>query len=269
MKQLRKLIPVVLAVCLLACNNQNSNANGPATPGDSTGKEQPVAASMEKPAKGGCGNNLLFKKGTKIEAASYNGAGKLLSKQTSVVKKVYTEGGLTNSELDMTTTNENGGELRHVTGIYRCDGSKLIVDLSTFLQDNKPGMTIKTSGIDFPFDIAVGQDLPEAQHTIDMTMGEKKMTLISTVKERKVTAKESVTTPAGTFEAYKISAVIEAETVMEGLTDQMKKAMKEAREKMGKTEMIFWYVPTLSVVKMELYQGGKLTSKNEVTSISK
>lgn len=269
MKQLRKLIPIVLAIGLLACNNQNSNANGPAAPGDSTGKEKPVAASLQETAKGGCGNNLLFREGTKIEAASYNGAGKLTSRQTSVVKKVYTDGGQTASELDMTTTDEKGGNPRVVKGVYRCDGSKLTVDLSSFVQQDRPGMTIKTSGIDFPFDVSVGQTLPDAQYSVDMTMGDKKMTIISTIKERKVTANESVTTPAGTFNAYKISAVVDAETIMDGLTDQMKKAMKEAKEKMGKSEMVFWYVPTLSVVRMELYQGNKLVSKNEVTSISK
>ena len=56
-----------------------------------------------------------------------------------------------------------------------------------------------------------------------MNRGGKEMKITSHIKERKVEAKESVTTPAGTFECYRISSVIEAETDMPGMDEKSKK----------------------------------------------
>ncbi|HKO82920.1 MAG TPA: hypothetical protein VJU78_21080, partial [Chitinophagaceae bacterium] len=79
----------------------------------------------------------------------------------------------------------------------------------------------------------------------------------------------SVAIPAGTFEAFKISAVIDATTEMDGITDAMKKSMEEMKKKMGEHRFIIWYAPELTVLKMEMYQGDKLQSRTEVTKITK
>lgn len=256
---------IVAAIILLSCNNQNSNANGSTAGSDSTLNQ--VAATNEIASGGGCGNNLLFQKGVVIEATTYDGNAKVVALQSSTVRKVYDEKGMTISEMDMKTTNGEGQDEKSIKGVYKCDGENFIMDMAGFLSNVKPGATVSASGLFFPLSLKAGEMLPDANHTISISSGGKNMKIVSVIKDRKVEAKESITIPAGIFEAYKISAIIDATTEMEGITEAMKKSMEEIKKKMGETRFIIWYTPELTVLKMEMYMGDKLQSRTEVTKI--
>lgn len=264
---MRQIFSIVSVIVFLSCNNQTSNANDNAAVGDSTISHGVIKSEAASGA--GCGNNLLFRKGAVIEATSYDGNGKTVALQSSVVRKVYTEKGMTISELDMKNTNGEGKDEKSVKGVYKCDGKNFIVDILSFLGAAKPGATISASGLFFPLVLTAGEILPDANYTISMSYGGKDMKIVSVIKDRKVEVKESITIPAGTFEAYKISAVVDASTEMEGMAEEMKKSMQEAKKKMGTHRMIIWYSPEVTVLKMEFYQGDKLQSSNEVTKITK
>ncbi|MGB8193929.1 MAG: hypothetical protein WCF67_18495 [Chitinophagaceae bacterium] len=261
MKNSFSLLLIILAV---ACSNQAGNTTGPGSDSNGiAGKPQEVVASADD-----CGNSLLFRKGAEISTNSYDGQGKLTSKQVSTVSKVYREGGMTLSELVMKNTDGNAANEKTFTATYKCDGKLLYVDLSGVLSD--AGKTkLETTGLQFPFAAAVGDTLPDVNYSMNMSAGGKTTKLVSHIKERKVEAKESVTTPAGTFDCYKISSVIEAEMEMAGMDEESRKIMDAVKKKMGKNIMTFWYAPAVTIIKMEYRTGDKLVMRSEVTNIKK
>jgi translation elongation factor EF-Tu-like GTPase len=87
-------------------------------------------------------------------------------------------------------------------------------------------------------------------------------------KDRKVEAKEKVTTPAGSWDCYKITNRVDVEVDFPGMSDKAKKMMETMTNQMKSTG-ITWFSPDLGIVKMELYQNGKLVSKTEIVSIKK
>lgn len=260
---MKNFFPILSALIILSCNNQDSNANSNVA--DSI--VGPVSKN-EISGAGGCSNALLFKKGVVIEATTYDGNGKVLGLQSSEVLRVYKEKDELISEVNMKTTNAQGKEEKIIKAEYRCDGENFVMDM-TFLRHVAPGSNVKTAGLFFPLNIKVGETLPEASHTVNIASGGKNMKIVSEIKNRKVEAKESITIPAGTFDAYRISAVIDATTEMDGMSGEMKKSMQDAKKRMGENRFIIWYTPELTVLKMEMYMGGKLQSKTEITRIQK
>lgn len=260
---MKKIFPVVFALILLSCNNQNSNANNMVA--DST---VGPSSKTEMAGTDGCGSTLLFKKGIVIEATTYDGNGKAVGWQSSEVMRVYKENDELVSEVNMKTTDAQGKEDKAIKAEYRCDGKNFVMDMN-FLRTAASGTSVKASGLFFPLNIKVGETLPDASHTINIASGGNNMKIISEIKNRKVEAKESITIPAGVFEAYKISAIIDATTEMDGMSEEMKKSRQEIKKRMGETRFIIWYTPELTILKMEMYMGGKMQSRTEVTKITK
>ena len=252
---------LVLIIIILACHNPATNSAGD-TPNT-------IAASPESGSTdGNCGANLLFRKGVVIHATNFDGTGKATSKSVSTATKVYSEGGKTISEWEMKNTTE-GAEGKVFKTVYTCDGKLLQIDLSGLLPGNQQNTRIESSGLQFPLHVSVGETLPETHYSMVMTSGGKERKITSHIKDRKVEAKESITTPAGTFACYRISSVIEAEMDMPGMDEKSKKIMEEVKKKMGKNRMICWYVPDVTIIKMEFHMGDKLVTRSEITAIKK
>ncbi|MBO9636871.1 MAG: hypothetical protein J7576_01755, partial [Siphonobacter aquaeclarae] len=94
--------------------------------------------------------------------------------------------------------------------------------------------------------------LPDGNFHLETSMnGMKIMSLNLSVTDRQVVGKESVTTPAGTYDCLKITT-----------RQQMKSVMSFDYET---TE---WYAPSNGiVVKTELYRKGKLQSISQLTKL--
>jgi hypothetical protein len=168
----------------------------------------------------------------------------------------------------MKNANANGADEKTMTASYKCDGKLFYVDLSGFVATDKSS-SIESSGLLFPLDVSVGEKLPDADYSITMNTGGTKRKIASHIKERKVEAKESITIPAGTFDCYRISSIVEAQMDRPDMDEQSKKIMAETMKRMGKTKMVFWYAPGVTILKMELYMGDKLITRSEVTEITK
>jgi len=104
-----------------------------------------------------------------------------------------------------------------------------------------------------PLNLSVGKTLPEEEImkiTVKMT-GMMNMTFhtTTTYKNRKVEAKENITTPAGTFNCYKLRYDLETKTDMGMMKQQNTRKIVE------------WLSPEIGTVKQETYnQKGKLES---------
>lgn len=268
---MKKFFPVLLLFTAFACTSQQS----------SEGKPKSAVAAIDKRtsddtktgddavATGGCGSSLLFKEGVVIHGITYDRDGKVTAKHASTIKKVYSEGGVMTSEVEVKTVmGDPGATEKTMNAVYKCDGKKLYVDLSSFLSSNK-NAKVETSGFAFPDDLSVGDTLPDASYTVKMNIANIDRIVKSHIKERKVEAKEKVTTPAGTFDCYRISSVIEVDADMIGMDERKKAVMAQVQKTMGKNKLIFWYAPDVTIIKMEYHMGDKLVTRNEVTEIDK
>ena len=105
-----------------------------------------------------------------------------------------------------------------------------------------------------PSDLSVGQTLPDATTKIKTGMnGMSLMSVTLSVTDRKVEGKETVTTPAGTFECYKIVQTTSMKTIM---------------SKSFTTEE--FYAEGVGLVRTNTYKkNGKLESYQELLSLEK
>jgi hypothetical protein len=245
----------ILLIIAFACNN---------TATTSIESAQAAASTPDN-----CGNSLWFKKGATIHTSSYDGQGNEIAKQVSTVTKVSSQGNMTISELTMKSTDQHGANETLSNASYKCDGKLFYMDLSGLLPGGSAAGSIETSGLQLPFAVAVGDTLADADYTIVMRSEGNTRKIKSHIKERRVEAKETVRTPAGSFDCYKISSVIETETNIPGMDETSKKVVEEMKKKMGKNKMTFWYSPDVTIVKMEFHMGEKLITRTEITAIKK
>jgi hypothetical protein len=248
--------PVLFIILFLGCNNEVATSND-------------LAQEAAAPAADNCSNNIWFRKGAKVNTSSYDGQGNEIARSVTTVAKVFTNGKMTISELEMKSTDKNGANEKLSNASYKCDGKIFYMDMSGLMPGGKQTTEIETSGLELPFAVSVGDTLPDNDYTIVMRSEGNVRKIKSHIKERKVESKETVRTPGGSFDCYKISSVIETDIDMPGMDEKSKKVMEEMRKKMGKNKMIMWYAPEITIVKMEFHMGEKLISRTEVTAIKK
>jgi hypothetical protein len=200
---------------------------------------------------------LLLTNNTEVEMSVYDKKGNSSGK---VVYKVLSSNG-TQAKVTSKVFSEKGKELTSNEATYKCDGNSFSVDMKALLPgDQSKTMEMKdmevksnNASINYPTSMSVGAKLPDNEFTADTYMsGTKIMSMNLKVTDRKVEAKESITTPAGKFECYKITS------------NQNVKAIFNMS--MQTTE---WFSPNVGVVKTETYKKGDLVSSMMITKITK
>ncbi len=131
----------------------------------------------------------------------------------------------------------------------------LTMDNAQQMNMSEGGMNLEVTGdeLDLPSNLDVGQSLKDVTYSIKMTMGT--LTLMNRtflVKDRKVESQESVSTPAGTFDCYKVTYLT--------TDDKGRNAIRSA----------VWYAKDSGLIKSENYSdGGKLTNRQVLVKLSK
>lgn len=207
-----------------------------------------------------CAMFFPFSKGASMEYSFYDAKGKLTttSKQkVAIIDDAGAEG--TTAQVDMTLFDKNGKE--QMKGNYKvlCKNSTLFMDITGMMPQmtgslSQMEMQISGDQLQLPSKLTAGQTLPDAHMEIKAGSGGiNLMTITVDIQERKVEGKESVTTPTGTYEAYKISYVTSAKMLM------------------SKTHKnIDWYAPKIGLVKQESYdKKGNLESSMVLSKFSK
>jgi hypothetical protein len=159
-----------------------------------------------------CEGYLSFQEGNKVKYALTDKKNKPAGTVEYVVESVNRTGGGLAADMRSKFTDEKGKEISNSTFTIACKGEKLILDLKSMLNDQMleafKGMTMKAEGgnMDIPFSAAVGSLLPDASLHMDiLNEGQDFATIDIIITNRKVEAKEEVTTPAGNFSSIRIS----------------------------------------------------------------
>ncbi|QJD76983.1 TapB family protein [Spirosoma rhododendri] len=156
---------------------------------------------------------FTFKTGTTYELATFSGKDKPTGRINYHIDNVKAQGGSTTLDITATFSDEAGKQRSPYTIHYTCTGNELIADMSGMIQgmsglgSRDMEMKLKANRLAYPGKLSVGNKLSDGQMEAEMLSGgNTMMTMNMTMTNRQVDSQESITTPAGTFNAYKITA---------------------------------------------------------------
>lgn len=161
-----------------------------------------------------CSKFLFLQKDKTIEMTIYNKKGEPNGKQVYTVSDVASSGGTTTGKLNSEMFDKKGKSMAKASSSVQCTGGIFSIDMRMMLpqqqaeqaNQSETQVTGQSTYIDYPNDMKVGDQLKDGNFTMDIKRGGMAQTLTMQITERKVLGQESVTTPAGTWDCFKISA---------------------------------------------------------------
>jgi hypothetical protein len=198
-----------------------------------------------------CPGYYFLQNNKTIEMAVLNKRGEQSAKQVYTVTNVDNSSSTTTADLATEMFDKKGKSIAKGTAKIKCTGGLMMVDMkmSMPMQPGGPSTDadVKADDIylEYPASMNIGDALKDAKMHLDMeSNGGMKHTFDMEVFDRKVEGKETVTTPAGTWDCYKISYKSNARMKTMGIGVPMK------------IEGTEWFAPGFGVVKTQSKQGG-------------
>ncbi len=195
-----------------------------------------------------CGNYLFLQNNKTVEMTIYNKKAEPDGKQVYSVSNVATAGGITSATLNSEMFDKNGKSVAKSTTTVKCNGGIMMMDMRMNLSAQQQSATSTATAnnvyIEYPSAMNVGDMLKDGSFSMNINTNGLNQNISMTITNRKVEAKEPVTTTAGTWDCYKIT--YSSKTVV-------KTAGIGLPLNMDGTE---WYAPGVGVVKTESKYGG-------------
>ncbi len=211
-----------------------------------------------------CKNYYYMTNNAEIQMTLYDGNGAKSGLQNWKISEVSKESSGFRSTINSVFTNAKGEEIAKGKGVYRCNGGKLMADMRMSVpQDQQKDVaagsaTVNDAFIEYPEVLSEGMSLPDAFIDMDVSTSGIPSTARFEMKNRKVVAKEKITSEAGAWEAYRITYDATIKIKMAGIGIPMV---------MRTTE---WFVPFFGVVKTETFsRKGKKTGSSLLTAMKK
>lgn len=180
-------------------------------------------------------------------------SGKMIYKISGVKKNGSSVNSIVNSEFIDTkgkTITSSTNNIKCVNGVMQMD-MKVFIPAAQQEQIKSGSASASDVYLEYPANMSVGQQLSDGEMKMDYeTGGGLKSSIEVSITDRKVEGKESVTTPAGTWECYKISSKNKITSRIAGIGIPIKMDVTE------------WFAPGFGIVKTE-----SKTGRTEITSI--
>ncbi|MCD4698652.1 MAG: DUF3108 domain-containing protein [Bacteroidales bacterium] len=196
--------------------------------------------------------------GTELEIKDFDKKGKLNG--SSVQKIISREENGNNISITVAheSYDDKGEKLMDGEFVVRCEDGTFYMDMRNMIDNDALGayenmeIEIDANDMSFPSGFDVGTTLPNADISIRVSSGGMTMfTMTVLITNRKIEAKENITTEAGTFECYKMSYDIE--------TKMLIKVQAKA---------VQWIAEEIGMVRSESYnKKGKLQGYSELSSL--
>ncbi len=207
--------------------------------------------ALFSPSFSQCNEFYQLQDGSEWEMESYNAKGKLTGKN---LQKVTSFDGTANSfvaKVHSVMYDKKDKLVMEGDLDFKCDNGTMIVDMRNFINEEQMkmfesyDMQVEADNLEIPNGLSVGQTLKDGSVKITTSNSPMPMNMTVSITDRKVASKESITTPAGTFDCYKITSNSTINTKMGiGMTFNY--------------STIEWLAPKMAVVKSESYRNGKL-----------
>ncbi|NJK86425.1 MAG: hypothetical protein HC906_11110 [Bacteroidales bacterium] len=161
---------------------------------------------------------ILFSKRQKtsqLEYKSYDQKKQLTGIIRQKIKDITTNGDNVSATVQAEYFDKDEKETYKSEFGVKCENGTFYIDMKNFINGQSMEaykdmeVAVESNELQMPSSLKAGDQLNDG--TITMTVsnqGTKFMTMATTISNRKVEAKETITTEAGTFECYKISSDI-------------------------------------------------------------
>jgi len=213
-------------------------------------------------AQNDCSTYFLFSEGASFEYEYYDKKDRLQSTSTQTIKEVSTENGMLTALVKSSMADAKGKETIDGEFTVSCDEGTFKMDMSRMIPQEslaamgggEAEMEMSGDGFRLPSNLSVGDELPDSENKISIDAGVMTMNMIMELRDQKVEARETVTTPAGTFECIRFSYIT---------FTKMSFVKNESRT-------VNWYAEGVGTIKSESYdKRDKLVSKMVLTSYTK
>lgn len=210
-------------------------------------------------AQSDCSTYFLFAEGATFEYSYYDKKDRLQATSTQAIQEVSTDNGVLSALVTTSMTDDKGKETINGEYTVECDEGTFKMDMSRMIPQESMAalgggeaeMEMSGDGFRLPENLSVGEELPDSKNTISVDAGVMNMNMTMELRDQKVEAKETVTTPAGTFDCIRFS-----------YTTYTKMAFVK-----NESRTVNWYAEGVGTVKSESYdKRGKLASKMVLTS---
>jgi hypothetical protein len=202
-----------------------------------------------------CSQYYPFNEGSTFQFTNYDKKGKTTGIVDYLVSNVNTLDGVEVATIASSVKDEKGEVLFESSYDITCENDQVSIDFNSLvnpqMMQQYQDFDVEVSGtnIDLPNNLSVGQELPDASMLMTINMGIM-MNFTVDITNRKVIAREDVTTSAGTFDCFVIS-----------YNSDIKMGFK--RKGISKQ----WIAEGVGMVKQEEYnKKGKLVSSSKLTA---
>lgn len=218
--------------------------------------------SLTVSAQYSCSKFYPFSEGAKSQLSLYDGKGKLSGMVEYHILKITNTGSSQTASMTTQLIDEKGKQISASEYDATCKNGVVSIDFKSLMRpdmmDAYGDMDVDTeitgTNLELPNDLTVGQSLPDADLNIKISISGMNINMQTVITERKVLAKETLTTPAGTFECYVLTQTM----VLKSMAANQSRSSKQ------------WIAEGVGVVKTEDYnKRGKLDGYSLLTSFSK
>lgn len=170
--------------------------------------------------KAQCNEFYQFSEGSEWELETYNAKGKVTGKNHQKVTSLEKTSTGYNATINSVFYNEKEKETMKGDLSFKCENGTMYIDMRNFISQEQLEafksyeMKVEAENLEMPGKLSVGQTLKDGSVNITADGAPLPTSLNMKITERKVVAKETITTPAGTFECYKITSNIATTTQM-------------------------------------------------------
>lgn len=205
---------------------------------------------------------------SQVEMTTYDKKAKESGKLTYTISDINKKGAETTASFVSEMKDEKGKTLSKGSGKYKCNGGALFIDAKVAMPQEQMAaykdMDVKADEtfIEYPAGLATGQSLKDASFKMDIiNKGNPFSTTTLEQTNRKVEGKETVTSPAGTWECWKITYDGRFRATIGGPSGIGIPFNFKSTE---------WFAPGFGIVKTETFnKNGKLIGSTLITSVKK
>jgi len=217
------------------------------------------------PSAQNCNGFYFFTDNAEVVMTVYDKKGAEGGKLTYKISGVNKSGNNATADFTSEFVDEKGKSLSKGSGKLKCTGGILYVDAKVSVPQTSMAaykdMDVKgeESFVEYPSSMSAGQSLKDVNFSMEVhNKGSLFSTITLTQDNRKVIGKETISSPAGTWECWKISYDAQFKATMMGIGIPIN---------MKTTE---WFAPGFGLVKTESYsKNGKLMGSTLITSVKK
>jgi hypothetical protein len=207
-----------------------------------------------------CATYFPYEEGRVLKYENFNKKGKSEGTVTHTISEVKNSSDGMTLVMHSTMVDDKGKDVFESDFEVQCTGDGYSVRLTDMMMPQmteqinsmEVDMEMKGENLYIPNDLSVGKTLPDASMEIQPNMGGMNiMKFQYTTTDRRVSAKESVTTPAGSFDCF----LLESSTNIKTIGNRVFTSKE-------------WFAEGVGIVRSETYnQKGKLMGSMELVAV--